>query len=267
MQDIKAQYPDGTFPSAEYYQLIKKNFAEETAMEFDTSKVSVSAVVSIYVHLINDINGENGGITQSNFLETLEEVNYYFKPVGIKFQLGDFEIVKEYPHGSIINENGDIELLTKFARERCINLFLVDSIYLNESNVYGLTYFPTDSVTNNIFLRKDYTAYKPLLTQLGHFFGLLSTYDNGSAQELVNGSNCKLAGDFICDTYADAGTLGLVNNDCEYTGSATDPNGKYFVPSVANFMTNGPFRCRCIFSLDQYRRMHFYYKNYRSYLR
>lgn len=263
---LSGQLPDATTGTGEYYQLLLDNQDEENAIEFDSSMVGGKTTITIQVHIVNTIQGITV-FSEQDFNVSLSLVNDYFSPAGLNFKLGEIDTVKEYPYGWIISNLGDAELLTKYARPNSINLFLVDSITLEDINYYGLTHLPDDTLHNNIYLRKDYNAAKPLITQLGHFFGLLSTYDYGYAREFVDGSNCQQAGDFICDTYADAGTIGIVNDFCEYIGNVSDSNGEYLVPSVANFMTNGPFPCRCVFSKDQYRRMYFYYKNYRNYLR
>jgi hypothetical protein len=266
-QVATAQLPDGTLCPSEFFQILGDNLDTEAAMEFDTSKVSVSAIISIYIHVVNDVNGENAGITEVYSEQVIHTINEHFNRVGLTFQLGNMDTVKEYPYTSVLIKSIDEELLTKYAKAQSINLFLVDSIYFESMSCYGYTYFPNNTERNNIYLRKDYFSYKPLLTQLGHFFGLLSTYDVGLALEFVDGSNCKYSGDLICDTYADRGTLGAVDDKCEYSGITLDPHGEYYAPSVANFMTNGPFECRCYFTNDQLRRMHYYLKNYRNYLR
>ena len=39
--------------------------------------------------------------------------------------------------------------------------------------------------------------------ELGHYFDLLHTHADGNPQECVDGSNCQVAADFVCDTPAD----------------------------------------------------------------
>jgi hypothetical protein len=261
-----SQLDDGTKGTNSYFQLLKKNIAAENSLVFDSSVVGGPNTITLQVHIINDSTGYTLFSLQ-DFMIGLAEVNFYFAPVGLNFKVGVIDTVKEYPFSFVTSRIDNVELLRKYAKSKTINLFLVDSITIDSGRYYGFTHFPSDTAHNTIYLRKDYNGAKPLITQLGHFFGLLSTFENGAGQEFVNGINCSTAGDLICDTYADGGMLGQVDIFCQYTGKIKDPSGKYYTPSVGNFMTNGPFDCKCMFTNNQLRRMYFYYKHYRSYLR
>ena len=76
--------------------------------------------------------------------------------------------------------------------------------------------------------------------ELGHALGLPHTHDVITEAELVDGSNCGTAGDFICDTPADPnlGQAGMVDYaTCNYIGTATDANGQPYAPLVDNIMS------------------------------
>lgn len=84
-----------------------------------------------------------------------------------------------------------------------------------------------------------------LAHELGHVFGLPHTdglYGSG-IPELVDGSNCAIAGDLICDTPADPG-LYLPNmvepGTCAYIGTVTDANGDSYAPLPLNIMSAAP---------------------------
>lgn len=75
-----------------------------------------------------------------------------------------------------------------------------------------------------------------LAHEIEHIYGLRHTHHNGD--ELVDGSNCTVAGDKFCDTPADPGlNYSDVNTSCIYTGTQTDANGDTYVPEVANVMS------------------------------
>jgi hypothetical protein len=122
-------------------------------------------------------------------------------------------------------------------------------------------------MNNYIFLNKKFFSGNYLSCMIGHFFGLLSTHEKTGGIEFVDESNCSTKGDLICDTYADPDLLNMVDKKCLYFGVFRDPKSIYFIPSVANIMSNSPGKCRCLFTKQQYRRMYFYYKKYRQYLR
>ena len=91
---------------------------------------------------------------------------------------------------------------------------------------------------------------------MGHYFDLLHTFE-GNGSELVNGDNCEVAGDGICDTPADP----FVPNDemadymsgCTFINGKVDINGEFYRPDVGNIMSYYP--CSCGFTTGQYIRM------------
>lgn len=79
--------------------------------------------------------------------------------------------------------------------------------------------------------------------EVGHALGLPHTHDVITEAELVDGSNCTTAGDFICDTPADPnlGMAGMIDyTTCSYIGTATDANGQPYAPLVDNIMSYSP---------------------------
>lgn len=263
---VQCQYPDATILTSadEYYTLLTNNLTDERSTVFDSSRVGLS-LITMHFFTVNTVEGDNE-VTLANVNNSLSKANHYFKPAGIQFQRGTFDSIPEYPYGYFSKTGQDMEMLVKYARKNTINLFLVDSIIFDSIDYYGFTWFPDDKDSNFIILRKDHLGTGALVTQLGHFFGLLTT-SNYISEEYVDGTNCGNAGDYICDTHADRGIFGQVNSSCEFVGAAMDSHNDWLVPSVANFMAEGPFECKCIFTPEQYRRIVYYYKNYRSYLR
>ena len=91
-----------------------------------------------------------------------------------------------------------------------------------------------------------------IIKYMGRFFGLYPTSEGGD--ELVDGSNCATAGDFICDTPADPGEHDKVE-DCIFTGTMKDANGQYYTPDVGNVMSGYDADCTCGFTAGQLRKM------------
>jgi hypothetical protein len=88
--------------------------------------------------------------------------------------------------------------------------------------------------------------------------GLYHTHgktNNGTTDELVNGSNCLTAGDDVCDTQADPNLLTTTNSSCVYLGTARDQNNQLYVPDTHNHMSYAPKSCRTRFSIGQMNRM------------
>jgi hypothetical protein len=257
---------DKTIPTSAYIKELIKNLPQENQLKFDTSSVDLSAKLSIAVYIIRDIKGD----LNVNLLELSQSINVannYFKCIGLNFSINTIQIVDDYNYSGLSLDKKPLELLTKHSVDKMINLYLVDSISVGMVSSYGYTYFPIDTLDNYIFLDKNYLNGIYLTSMLGHYFGLLSTHDTTGGQEMVNESNCSEKGDLICDTYADPGMFSFVDNQCLYTGTVRDLSGDYYIPSVANIMSDSPGICKCVFSKQQYRRMYFYYKKFRQYLR
>jgi len=107
-----------------------------------------------------------------------------------------------------------------------------------------------------------------LVHEIGHYFSLLHTHStSGLGEELVDGSNCSLAGDLLCDTPADPRlSSSNVNSSCTYTGTEIDGNGDPYSPDPENIMSYSRKRCRIEFSDDQLDQMTSYLALYRNYL-
>ena len=263
---LSAQLPDATSATASFASKLVINLPQENSLKFDTASVDLSVKLSIAVYVVRDING-NLNFDSASILPILGNINNYFKPIGISFIVNSVKIIDDYNYSYLSVKNIPKEMLIKHSTENTINLYLVDSISKDSVSYYGFTYFPDDTLHNYIFLSKYFFDANYLSCLLGHFFGLLSTHEKVLGLEYVDESNCSTKGDLICDTYADPDLFGMVNKKCLFTGQLKDPNGKYYVPSVANLMSNSPGHCRCQFTFQQYRRMYFYYKKFRQYLR
>ncbi len=91
--------------------------------------------------------------------------------------------------------------------------------------------------------------------ELGHCLGLFHTHEtnnNGNVvKELVDGSNCDKAGDFICDTPADPNLTYKVDAFCQYIGTELDPSKKVYHPDPTNIMSYASEDCRTRFSEGQ----------------
>lgn len=83
-----------------------------------------------------------------------------------------------------------------------------------------------------------------LTHEIGHLLGLSHTHDGAIEPELVDGSNCAVGGDMLCDTPADPNlsTPGYVIAPCQYVGTVTDANGDLYTPLLNNVMSYSPCR-------------------------
>jgi nitrous oxidase accessory protein NosD len=93
-----------------------------------------------------------------------------------------------------------------------------------------------------IFIEKEKSA-SGWAHEVGHYGGLMHTWGNNL--ELVDGSNCATAGDFVCETPADADNSGceVDAETCSVVSCATDANGDGYQPDVNNIMSYYPDAC------------------------
>jgi hypothetical protein len=262
---VSAQLPDGVTATQSFLNEIIKNYKDENSFSFDLNTISTHVNIPIKVHIVKNIQGTTG-VNENNIYSSVNLANGYFKAVGIHFFIDTIDYVNDYNYSYITYNDLKKELLVKFATYNRINLFLVDSIKLGNDLSYGFTYFPDVPDSNYIYLDKNYLSGNSLTTMLGHFMGLLSTHETAGGKERADEKNCTESGDFICDTYADPDLLNEVIDSCKYIGTKRDDVGIYYVPSVANIMSDSPDKCKCILTPLQYRRIYYYYFKYRQYL-
>jgi len=258
-----AQLPDRVMATQSFLDTIRVNYADENSFSFGLSSPELIVNVPVRVSIIMNREG-TAGVEQQDIKNSINLSNSYFKNAGIQFFIDTIQYINDYNYSFIAYNNLKKELLKKYAVSNMINLFLADSIKLGDDYTYGFTYFPDVADSNFIYLNKSYARGNYLTTMLGHYMGLLSTHETAGGRELASENNCSSSGDYICDTYADPDLFNEVIDSCRYIGTMRDNNGRYYVPSVANIMSNSPDACKCILTPRQYRRIYYYYHRYRQ---
>ncbi len=101
-----------------------------------------------------------------------------------------------------------------------------------------------------------------LAHEMGHYFNLFHTHEIIFGEEGANGSNCRTAGDLLCDTPADPdlSRSGAMGAGCTYVGQFTDASfcgNNPYVPDTHNLMSYAPSNCRTDFTQQQLDKMNY----------
>jgi Secretion system C-terminal sorting domain/Pregnancy-associated plasma protein-A len=257
----------GTVPTNE--QLEFMDLIHHSAKSFgNLRKTNFSKVrVPVKLHFIRSSNG-SGGVSEAQIGNLLDKVNGFYSAAGMEFfQHSPVNLIN---NDLYFNLNSDNEGAVAVPNDvpGVINIYFSNTLLSGGTPLCGYTRFPPS--VDRVFVTYSCSFNGSTLEhELGHYFTLFHTHgvtNNGTTDELVNGSNCSLAGDRVCDTPADPNLSGKVSSSCIYTGVNRDPNGDLFAPQVRNFMSYSLDFCRDLFTQGQYDRIRNGYEEGRSYL-
>jgi hypothetical protein len=127
-----------------------------------------------------------------------------------------------------------------------INFYIVE----NDGNIYnGFSTYPS-SYINRIFIHIDYLNDGTIEHEMGHFFGLLHTFDRTTK---FNEFNSEEEGDMIVDTKPDIKGLEFTS-ECKLSENVKDSKGVMFDVDLSNYMSYYG-RCRNSFTYGQIKLM------------
>lgn len=206
----------------------------------------------VFITILRNTDGTNAACTETEALNAISEMNTRFSPT-ICFNLMGFK----YLNNTKLNTDMDTEnstdknSLISNNEGGCIDIYIhksglrAGSLQIN-GTAYDIPnhYLSIDSFGNNV-----------LSHEMGHCFGLLHTHETAHGTERVNGSNCGIAGDLVCDTAADPDSDRTCRTEsaCGYTGNCTDINNASYSPPVNNLMSY--YGCKTLFTGGQNSRM------------
>ena len=133
----KAQNTCGTVISNAQYQnelnwINHKPTINTPAMINQTLEITayITGGDSLYVNIIN---------------KALDSVNIYFAPIGLSFKLCEYYLIKDHTYDTISNSVLENEVRIKFNTPNTINIYFVNDLSANGSDVCGYTYMPLDN--------------------------------------------------------------------------------------------------------------------------
>jgi hypothetical protein len=221
------------------------------------------------VHIIRNSDG-TGGMGLFSLKAAINNLNNYYISSNIRFIiLDDIHYIDDDEYYDFDTEYEE-DLCKIYDEPNVINIYFFNSIRTGMYTLCGYAYFPEGQdrvlMTNACAMNGSTLPH-----EFGHYFMLYHTHgktNTGSTDELMDGTNCTVAGDKVCDTPPDPNLSGKVSSDdCTYTGSGNDRNGAPFKPDTYNMMSYAPKKCRQNFTDGQFARINYTALNHRSYLR
>ncbi len=202
------------------------------------------------------------GIIQSDSLQssiseivirkTIFDLNESFQDANFKFYLDRIDlIVSEIKLEDL--SNNQYFLYDTFSKEHdlenMLSIYILDHKHefctitgnsISCGRTGGFSYILSGKANNVVISRFDLEDPKVVAHELGHFFGLYHTFEEHFfGRDTMNVSDCHLAGDRICDTPPDPGTIFEVYvnySKCEMIGFK-DEKGNEFKPILENIMS------------------------------
>ncbi|MEM6515924.1 MAG: T9SS type A sorting domain-containing protein [Bacteroidota bacterium] len=226
---------------------------------------SFTNYVPIKPHIIRMDNG-TGGLSEEDLYDAIALMNVIYEASELEFFIcGGINYIDDSDYFNF-QKSEESALTAANNVDDVINIYFANTVIsATGSNLCGYAYFPGGPET--IMMKNSCAVNGSTLShEVGHFFALSHTHGNSAqTNELVDGSNCSISGDFICDTPADPRlSYSNVNWDCEYTGTDTDANNDTYIPDELNLMSYSRKACRNTFSSQQLARMNAVYFATRS---
>jgi len=227
----------------------------------------VPLMMKIFVHIIADGNGANVACGDSSILRQLENMQGFYAPHSICFQLLGMDIINDTDLNTHNADHEELELLP-YMVNNTMNIFVHWDLFNDDENLNGIAYgIPNSYLSVSRGAITSITNRSTLAHEMGHCLGLYHTFEVAYGEEEIprtgDCKNCGQAGDFLCDTEADPhsdeyDTGDYINTSCIYTDYLTRECGDVYYEydmDPHNLMAYGRRSCRDLFTNGQGARM------------
>ncbi len=232
--------------------------------------------IPIQFHIIQHDNG-SGGLNEIILPGVIDDLNMDYINANIRFY--QYDAVDYILNSNFYSTDGDFEineLRLINNTNNVIDIYAVPNLSSDSGQLCGKSSFTWYGIQGIVIANDCFDRYT-ISHEVGHYFDLFHPHEDANGQEYVNGDNCIIRGDGICDTPADPklNLDGMVSL-CIYTGVATDLNGQeyddcqgydicelYGGPDTGNIMSYAPDDCVNHFSVQQYEKIEYILLNER----
>jgi hypothetical protein len=192
-----------------------------------------SYTVRVFFHIVRDSHG--GGGQKISVLSTVKKnLDGVFNPHNILFDYIGFDEINMDDFVTFDDTKFNRLARTQFIAN-AINVYLLNDNTYNDGDASGIPGLAL--VVGGKIDRKSLVTSLALTHEMGHCLGLMHTWSVKKGIERVDGTNCKRAGDLVCDTPADHMDF-RTDGDCHWTPKTLDRNNQtYKFTDPGNNMT------------------------------
>ncbi len=213
--------------------------------------------IPIAFHVVRPSDG-TGGLLEPDLLIAISDANSAFAEIGIEFcRSGSTLYIDDDAYYSGIDTQDEIDQLRLIDPvPGAVNIYFTENLADESGSLCGVSSFSFSDV-QGIVIANDCAPSEgnsaTLQHQLGHYFDLYHTHETAFGVECVNGTNCDVAGDLVCDTPADPDLSSGGVFSCTYSNVLLGPcpGDPLYQPDPGNYMSLAPTYCRTSFTTGQ----------------
>jgi MAM domain, meprin/A5/mu/Secretion system C-terminal sorting domain/SprB repeat len=247
----------GTIPTAEQIEHLSHDIEERMFFTGMQERSSGIRWIPVQFHECVHSPGSIPVIDKWHLDPMMNQLNQIFLPYDIQFfECGPINVFANSSLNSF--DISEEVFLTPYEIPNVINVYFFAGVTSASGPLCGYSYLPPSA--DRVVMSKSCLSMNIFLHEMGHYLGLYHTHGKSNSvrtDELVNGSNCTIAGDDVCDTPADPNVFRSAGfmSGCTYIGQMTDANGDLYAPDPTNIMSYANEQCWTGFTTQQKNRM------------